>query len=158
MSSLMAPTGTTIFPNQDWTDGNGVDAAGSGVVVDLDLLPDYLAPYLAASGHATPPANHLTFPISPGTHQTTTAPTSAGPGGLPHKSHSSTPTAATTGDDDIPASKSVTAASAGGKKTWASEKDWDGHRTTITRLYVDENKRLWQIVDYMEKEHGFYAT
>jgi len=45
-----------------------------------------------------------------------------------------------------------------GHKKWASERDWDKHRPTITRLYVSENRKLWQLVDYMSKEHGFYAT
>ncbi|KAK3324990.1 hypothetical protein B0H66DRAFT_108244 [Apodospora peruviana] len=45
----------------------------------------------------------------------------------------------------------------GGKK-WASDEDWELHKPTITRLYVKENKRLWQLVDHMEREHGFFAT
>jgi len=47
---------------------------------------------------------------------------------------------------------------AGGNKKWASDDDWEFHRPTITRLYVKENKKLWQLVDYMEREHQFFAT
>ncbi|KAK3938030.1 hypothetical protein QBC46DRAFT_171203 [Diplogelasinospora grovesii] len=43
-------------------------------------------------------------------------------------------------------------------KKWAADDDWERHRPIITRMYVRENKKLWQIVDVMSREHGFYAT
>ncbi|KAK3360481.1 hypothetical protein B0T25DRAFT_629565 [Lasiosphaeria hispida] len=51
----------------------------------------------------------------------------------------------------------TSAASSGGRK-WASDEDWEKRRLIITRLYVEENKKLWQIQDHMSKEHDFYAT
>ena len=46
----------------------------------------------------------------------------------------------------------------GGGKKWASDEDWERHRATITRLYVVENRKLWQIMDYMAKHHAFFGT
>ncbi|KAK3377510.1 hypothetical protein B0H63DRAFT_451386 [Podospora didyma] len=57
----------------------------------------------------------------------------------------------------IPVIAPAPAAGASSKK-WASDEDWDRHRPTITRMYVKENKKLWQIVDHMSNEFGFYAT
>ncbi|KAK0609577.1 Clr5 domain-containing protein [Bombardia bombarda] len=45
-----------------------------------------------------------------------------------------------------------------GNKRWASDEDWERHRPVIARLYMKENKKLWQLVEYMAQEHGFHAT
>lgn len=33
--------------------------------------------------------------------------------------------------------------------------DWEPHKDTITHLYVDENKQVDEIIEYMRMNHGF---
>ena len=35
--------------------------------------------------------------------------------------------------------------------------DWDSHRQTILRLYIDENKPLHAVRKHMKEKHGFDA-
>ncbi|KAK0719347.1 hypothetical protein B0H67DRAFT_642710 [Lasiosphaeris hirsuta] len=41
---------------------------------------------------------------------------------------------------------------------YASQEDWETHRTTITRLYLYEEMTLKQVRKHMEDTHFFYAT
>ncbi|KAK9779753.1 hypothetical protein SCAR479_03360 [Seiridium cardinale] len=41
---------------------------------------------------------------------------------------------------------------------WAAEEDFEKHRALITRLYSTENQTLNQVVEVMERDHGFHAT
>jgi hypothetical protein len=38
-----------------------------------------------------------------------------------------------------------------------SNEVWERHRNTITQLYVTQGKKLWQVMQIMESEHGFKA-
>lgn len=88
------------------------------------------------------------------------APSSAAtvPHHIPPLSIPQTPLPSRTPISSVPGVKPRAGGGSGGTKKWASEEDWDRHRPTITRLYVKENKRLWQLLEYMEREHQFYAT
>lgn len=35
--------------------------------------------------------------------------------------------------------------------------DWERHKLTITRLYLDENKTLGEVMRIMRDQHGFDA-
>ena len=50
---------------------------------------------------------------------------------------------------------SETLASARG---WPTEVDWALHRSTIKRLYLEENKTLKELMEIMEREHALKAT
>lgn len=39
-----------------------------------------------------------------------------------------------------------------------SPEEWDKWRSEITRLYLEENRTLLQVMEYMVKEHQFKAT
>jgi hypothetical protein len=41
---------------------------------------------------------------------------------------------------------------------YPSQKNWDLHRTEISRLYVDENLPLREVAQQMEKRFRFTAT
>ncbi|KAK8044618.1 hypothetical protein PG993_004642 [Apiospora rasikravindrae] len=41
---------------------------------------------------------------------------------------------------------------------WASQADWDRHRPLISHLYIEEGKPLKEVMDILEKDHGFKAT
>ncbi|KAK3323316.1 hypothetical protein B0T19DRAFT_201450 [Cercophora scortea] len=41
---------------------------------------------------------------------------------------------------------------------YASQDDWEGHRATVTRLYLDDQKTLKEVKKYMEETHLFFAT
>lgn len=41
---------------------------------------------------------------------------------------------------------------------WATNEDWDIHKATIRRLYLTENKPLWDVQDVMRKKYSFNAT
>ncbi|KAH8880574.1 hypothetical protein GQ53DRAFT_535268 [Thozetella sp. PMI_491] len=43
-------------------------------------------------------------------------------------------------------------------KKWATQDDWETYRPKITRLYDKEDKTLAQVMDILEREHGFHAT
>ncbi|KAK0631575.1 hypothetical protein B0T14DRAFT_549343 [Immersiella caudata] len=43
-------------------------------------------------------------------------------------------------------------------KRWATEEDWARCRTTIKRLYLDENKPLAEVMKIMERKHGLRAS
>lgn len=45
-----------------------------------------------------------------------------------------------------------------GREKWASKDNWTRLRPTIKCLYVDEGRKLKDIMAIMEKEHGFKAT
>lgn len=42
------------------------------------------------------------------------------------------------------------------KKKWATPQDWADHKQTIISLYQD--KELDEVMEIMEREHGFYST
>ncbi|KAM7218481.1 hypothetical protein V8F06_006085 [Rhypophila decipiens] len=44
------------------------------------------------------------------------------------------------------------------QSTYASPENWDLHRAEITTLYLDQDKTLREVREYMEKTHGFFAT
>jgi hypothetical protein len=50
---------------------------------------------------------------------------------------------------------SETPASAQG---WPTEDDWALHRSTIKRLYLEENKTLKELMEIMKREHALKAT
>ncbi|KAL8935682.1 MAG: hypothetical protein Q9216_005309 [Gyalolechia sp. 2 TL-2023] len=39
-----------------------------------------------------------------------------------------------------------------------SSKDWEKHRASIERLYVEEEKSLPTVIDELKSDHGFFAT
>lgn len=41
---------------------------------------------------------------------------------------------------------------------WATNEDWNNHKATIKRLYLTENKPLWDVKDIMRTKHSFNAT
>ncbi|KAK8139458.1 Clr5 domain-containing protein [Apiospora sp. TS-2023a] len=43
-------------------------------------------------------------------------------------------------------------------KTPPTEKDWNGHRQKLVRLYIEEKKSVREIMDIMKRDHGFIAT
>ena len=48
------------------------------------------------------------------------------------------------------------AAAAAARRKYAAEDDWKRHRETISTLY--KQKRLKDVMSFMEREHGFFAT
>jgi hypothetical protein len=42
--------------------------------------------------------------------------------------------------------------------TYAKVDDWDAHRQTIARLYLDEEMTLKDVKAYMEDNYAFFAT
>ncbi len=44
------------------------------------------------------------------------------------------------------------------RRPWATGADWNSHRALITRLYRDEDRTLTDVMEIMERRHGFYAT
>jgi hypothetical protein len=43
-------------------------------------------------------------------------------------------------------------------KRYATTDDWPKHQDAIIRLYVEENKTLEEVRQYMEDHHDFVAT
>jgi hypothetical protein len=43
-------------------------------------------------------------------------------------------------------------------KGWPTEDDWAFHRSTIKRLYLEENKTLKELMGIMKREHALKAT
>lgn len=43
-------------------------------------------------------------------------------------------------------------------KQFASPGDWELHKPTIKRLYLDEDRTLPRVRQIMETEHNFHAT
>jgi len=43
-------------------------------------------------------------------------------------------------------------------KNWAVPADWAAVEPIISRLYRDENKKLAEVMAYMEEKHNFAAT
>jgi hypothetical protein len=41
---------------------------------------------------------------------------------------------------------------------WPTEDDWALHRSTIKRLYLEENKTLKELMEIMKREHALKAT
>lgn len=41
---------------------------------------------------------------------------------------------------------------------WPNEEDWATHRSTIKRLYLDENKTLKEVMEIMNREYLVKAT
>ena len=41
---------------------------------------------------------------------------------------------------------------------WPTEGDWALHRSTIKRLYLEENKTLKELMEIMKREHALEAT
>lgn len=41
---------------------------------------------------------------------------------------------------------------------WATNEDWSIHKATIKRLYLTENKPLWDVKDTMRTKYSFNAT
>ena len=52
------------------------------------------------------------------------------------------------GEDGLPRSQA----------RYATARDWELQRETITRLYRNENRILRDVKLVMEREHGFFAT
>jgi hypothetical protein len=44
------------------------------------------------------------------------------------------------------------------RKNFATPSDWDHQKDTIRRLYLDENKKLDEVMSIMSHSHGFNAT
>lgn len=38
-----------------------------------------------------------------------------------------------------------------------SDEDWKHHRETIQRLYIEENRSLWDVMNIMAERYGFKA-
>jgi len=43
-------------------------------------------------------------------------------------------------------------------RVYATDGAWDSHRSTITRLYKNENKTLKEVMTTMEREFNFLGT
>lgn len=44
------------------------------------------------------------------------------------------------------------------KSRWATNADWCHHKATIKRLYLTENKPLWDVKEIMRTNYSFNAT
>ncbi len=44
------------------------------------------------------------------------------------------------------------------KPQLAARHDWEGHRATIKRLYIDDGRPLKEVIDLMRRDFGFEAT
>lgn len=44
------------------------------------------------------------------------------------------------------------------KSRWATNADWCHYKATIKRLYLTENKTLWDVQDTMRTKYAFNAT
>jgi hypothetical protein len=44
------------------------------------------------------------------------------------------------------------------KKTWAGTRDWETHKSTISKLYGEELKSLVEVMSFMEETYKFFAT
>ena len=40
----------------------------------------------------------------------------------------------------------------------ATQEDWERNKCTIKSLYMDQNFKLWDVIDIMETVHSFRAT
>lgn len=49
-------------------------------------------------------------------------------------------------------------ASITGPVGWASAEEWAANRDIITNLYIDEKKKLKEVIRIMRDEHNFHAT
>lgn len=49
-------------------------------------------------------------------------------------------------------------AATGSQKKWAEPKDWEDAKPVIVRLYMDEKKKLKEVMAEMEARHSFKAT
>lgn len=70
-------------------------------------------------------------------------------GGLPD------PGAGSSSDQDL--RKSNESANQRSKKRELRRQNWEQHRATIKRLYIDEGRKLNDIVEIMKREHDFVA-
>lgn len=63
-------------------------------------------------------------------------------------------------DDDSSSSPARMPASTkrGHRKTTHSADAWEAHKAEIARLYLDENKRLKDVMEIMESQWGFRAS
>jgi hypothetical protein len=43
-------------------------------------------------------------------------------------------------------------------KQYAKPSEWEPHRATIKRLYLDEDRTLKEVKSYMEETYDFHAT
>lgn len=43
-------------------------------------------------------------------------------------------------------------------KRYATSDDWEPQRLVIAQLYREEGKTLQETIDYMAREHKFFAT
>jgi len=41
---------------------------------------------------------------------------------------------------------------------WATAEEWAANRDIITNLYIDEKKKLKEVMRIMRDEHNFHAT
>ena len=55
--------------------------------------------------------------------------------------------------DILPACKSAVMS-----RGWPTEEDWGAHRSTIKKLYSDENRTLKELMGTMKSEYGLKAT
>lgn len=135
----------------DWLNPANIDA----LTLDVETMAAFMsipAPQLSGDSSMIPDTYQSPPPpYSEAAPSETTIPSQ----GLPQSTVTSLPPR--TSASSIP-SAGPNPTGAGGSKKWASEEDWDRHRPTITRLYVKENKKLWQLLEYMEREHQFRAT
>lgn len=50
------------------------------------------------------------------------------------------------------------AAAAATATSWAEAGDWAAHRSTIARLYADEDRTLREVMEIMKRDYSFFAT
>ena len=43
-------------------------------------------------------------------------------------------------------------------RKWATPEEWDRHRQTIERLYLDEDKNLKEVMTIMAENYGHFGT
>lgn len=44
------------------------------------------------------------------------------------------------------------------KRNWASADSWSSHKEIIRRLYIDQNRKLEEVISLMEEGFQFFAT
>lgn len=62
------------------------------------------------------------------------------------------------GDIQDCAGMQVALGTRGTKSRWATSEDWSNHKDTIKRLYLTENRALWDVQEIMRTRYSFNAT
>lgn len=121
-------------------------ALHEGDVINLDV------PAVQGTSQMDPPPPATTLPHCPPPEMTYSAlndtPLQRAPG-----LHISSNTCKTTvGQDDVKGNADPQ------QTQYATAEDWNRHRETFTKLYLEENKTLNEVMSIMKEQYGFKAT